>query len=181
MNSPNVDETGKLIVIIGFMGSGKTTVTRELARLLNCHAIDLDELISARENRSPGEIIEQSGEDEFRRIETETLRQVLIEQSDDSSASIIALGGGTWILPENRELIAQYGASTVWLDAPFELCWQRILTDAEARPLAVTREMAEKLGADRRPVYALANVRMAVSSNLTAVELAAVVANAVGL
>ena len=62
--------TNQTIVIIGFMGSGKTTVGSELARLLNCRAVDLDSWITEREQRSPAEIIEQDGEAAFRRIET---------------------------------------------------------------------------------------------------------------
>lgn len=172
MTDDDIRKTRKLIVIIGFMGSGKTTVARELARLLRCRAIDLDEVITERERRSPAEIIEQNGEDEFRRIETEALRQVLNEQLDNSETCIIAFGGGTWILPNNRELIAQHAGLAVWLDAPFDLCWQRIEASAETRPLARTREVAEKLFDDRRSIYEQAHFHVAVSSSRTAVELA---------
>jgi shikimate kinase len=170
MNTHTDHEIRGLIVIIGFMGSGKTTVARELGRLLRCRAIDLDELISERERRSPGEIIEQSGEDEFRRIETETLRQSLAEQSD-SPAGVIALGGGTWTLPENRVLIDQHDGLTVWLDTPFELCWQRIETGGERRPLAGDEPQARMLHALRQPQYALARVQLQVGTNQSAAEI----------
>ena len=83
------------IIIIGFMGTGKTTVALELARKLNCRAIDLDDLIAiTREGRSPKEIIEQDGESRFREIETEALREVL----QDETARVVAVGGGAWTI-----------------------------------------------------------------------------------
>jgi shikimate kinase len=151
--------TNQQIVIIGFMGTGKTTVAQELGRKLNCLAVDLDDLITARDGRSPNEIIEQDGEDRFRQIETELLGKVLEEES----ARVIAAGGGAWTIAANRQLIADHGAMTVWLDAPFELCWQRIATSREERPLARSREMAERLYAERRPIYELASTRVSVS------------------
>jgi len=69
--------TTQQIIIIGFMGTGKTTVAHELGRQLNCLAVDLDELIERREHRSASEIIEQDGEGEFRRIESHLLYETL--------------------------------------------------------------------------------------------------------
>ncbi|MBC8031512.1 MAG: AAA family ATPase [Pyrinomonadaceae bacterium] len=170
MNTATAHETRKLIVIIGFMGSGKTTVAREVARLLNCRAVDLDELISQRENLSPGEIIEQSGEDEFRRIETETLSQVMNEEFGDSHARIVALGGGTWTLQRNRDLINEHMGTTIWLDAPFDLCWQRIQTGGEGRPLARDEAQARMLYAQRRSQYALAELQLQIGRNQSLAE-----------
>ena len=76
------------IIITGFMGAGKTTVARALARVLNCNALDLDLLITEKEKRSPKEIIEQDGEAAFREVETRNLRQALSRGSD----RVIALG-----------------------------------------------------------------------------------------
>src|SRR6267378_1753327 len=115
-------QMNRRIVVLGFMGSGKTTVAHELARQLECEFIDLDSFITAREGRSPAEIISQDGEASFRKIETLALRDVL----QDRDVHVIALGGGTWIVPANRTLIALHDCLSVWLDAPFELCWQRI-------------------------------------------------------
>ena len=155
------------IVIIGFMATGKTTVAHDLARKLNCLAIDLDELIAERERRGPKEIIEQDGEAAFRKVETEALREVLT----DATARVIAVGGGAWTLAENRELIAQYGGLTVWLDVPFELCWKRIEAGRELRPMAPSREIALKLYAQRRSVYESADVRVSVSEHESAAEI----------
>ncbi len=179
MISGDFRQTRRPIVIIGFMGAGKTTVAREVARALNCRAIDLDALISEREKRSPGKIIKQSGEDEFRRIETEVLRQVLLEKSTGVAAHIVALGGGAWTLQRNRDLINTHRGITIWLDAPFELCWERIEASGAARPLASSREMAEKLYHERRPVYELAKVHIVISETMSAAETAGKIAETV--
>ncbi len=174
------------IVIIGFMGAGKSSVAIELARLLDCRAVDLDTWIAERERRAPGEIIEQDGEAAFRQFETRALGEVLqqgeVLQEAGGSAIVIAVGGGAWTLAQNRELLAQHEAFTVWLDPPFELCWQRIaLGDdpREARPLAPSREIAQALYESRRPIYALADTRVAVSENDDAVAVARKVADAI--
>ena len=166
--------TNQQIIIIGFMGTGKTTLARELGRKLNWLAVDLDELITRHEGRSPGEIIDHDGEHKFREIETQLLREVLGE----GPARIIAVGGGAWTIAENRRLIAENGALTVWLDAPFELCWKRIKASGEVRPLARSRELAERLYAERRPGYERAGVRVLVSENESAAEIATKVAHA---
>jgi shikimate kinase len=166
--------TNQTIVIIGFMGSGKTTVGNALARLLDCRALDLDSFITECEQRGPKEIIEQDGEEAFRRIETRALREVLLE----ASAGVITVGGGAWNVAENRKLIAIQKAFTVWLDPSFELCWKRIESDAELRPLAPSRGLAQTLYAARRPVYELANARVPVYENESAEEIAKQVARA---
>lgn len=157
------------IVVTGFMAAGKTTVARALAARLGCASADTDELITAREGRSIRAIIDEDGEARFRQIETSTLRAVL----DDNAARIIALGGGAWTLAENRSLIARYDCLTVWLDAPFELCWQRIADADDARPLARDRTRARELYEARRASYELASHRVAVGEELSADDVAA--------
>jgi shikimate kinase len=159
------------IIIVGFMGSGKTTVAHELARQLNGQAIDLDELITKRERRSPREIIEQDGEEGFREIETRMLREVL----DEGAARVIAAGGGAWTIAVNRKLLTEHSAFVVWLDAPFELCWKRI-NGGEARPLARSHEMAQKLYDERGPIYELADARIKIHENESAEDIAKKVA-----
>lgn len=159
------------------MGTGKSTVARELGRKLSREAVDLDELISSHEGRSPSEIIEQDGESRFREIETEQLDKVLNEEP----ARIISAGGGAWTVPENRRLIAERGAIAVWLDAPFELCWQRIEPSGETRPLARSREMAERLYAERRPIYELANVRISITEEDSPAEVATKISDQLGI
>jgi shikimate kinase len=147
------------IVILGFMGCGKTTVAKELAHQLDCQFIDLDSFITEREGRSPAEIIQTDGETPFRRIETAALNEVLA----GNDARVIALGGGTWTMPANRTMIALHDCITVWLNAPFDLCWERISGCGNSvRPLAPDMETARNRYETRRNDYLLAeyNLRM---------------------
>jgi shikimate kinase len=145
------------IVILGFMACGKTTVGQALARKLECNFIDLDSQISGSQGRSPAQIIEANGEAAFREIETLTLRDAL----QNPVAGVIALGGGAWTIPANRTLVALHDCLTVWLDVPFELCWQRIIgSDSTMRPLAPDRPTAKKLYEARQPSYHLAHLRV---------------------
>jgi len=149
------------LVITGFMGCGKSRIARELARRLDLKMIDLDEHIARSYRRSPAQLIKEDGEATFRVLETKALREVL----RTNAAAVIALGGGAWIKKKNRVLIADYGCVSVWLDAPFEICWYRIQASEEDRPLARTREQARALYNRRRPVYQLANIHVQVPVN----------------
>src|SRR5438128_6320755 len=163
------------IVIVGFMGCGKTTVGRALAQRLGCEMIDLDSFITEREGRTPAEIIEEDGEPAFREIETHALRDAL--KMDD--ARVIALGGGAWTIEANRTLVAQHDCLSVWLDAPFELCWERITSSGDTlRPLAPDRESARKLYDSRRSGYQLAKLRIAQDRASEADELVSTIVKA---
>ena len=151
---------GRRVIILGFMGSGKSAVARELGRRLNVNAVDLDDLVAQHEGKSAGEIIASDGESSFRAIETARLSETLT----DDSVHVVALGGGAWTLEQNRKLIADAKGFTIWLDAPFEVCWQRIKGNIEKRPLAPSREVAEQLYTQRHPIYALAEMRLAVDA-----------------
>lgn len=155
------------IVITGFMGSGKTSVARELARQLNCDWVDLDDLITKQEGQTPGEIIEQDGEEKFRETETEMLRKILSKGSE----RVIAAGGGAWTIADNRELIAKHEAVAVWLDAPFKLCWNRIEASGQERPLAPSYEAARRRYQERLDTYALSDFRLVVTENETPEEI----------
>ena len=163
------------VVITGFMAAGKTTVSRALAALLGCEMTDTDELVSAREGRAPAEIIDAEGEARFREIESRALRAALTPDGP----LVVALGGGTWAVPANRELIAERGCSAVWLDTPFELCWQRIEAESETtgRPLARDMETARSLYRTRRELYALAAHRVEAPAGRTGESVAAEIAN----
>ena len=158
-----MSSTDRQVVITGFMAAGKTTVGRALASRLGCAFVDLDELISAQQKKTINELIKTEGEDFFRGLENKALAEVL----GQSGVRVIALGGGAWSLADNRELLKAHDVRVVWLDAPFELCWQRLLRGEDARPLAPSREVAEKLYHARRPVYELAGLREVVSENKT--------------
>jgi shikimate kinase len=147
------------IVIVGFMGAGKTTAARELARLLGCVEIDLDDHITRREGRTPRELIDGEGEPRFREIEARALEEVL----GGGASRVVALGGGAWTIEAHREHVERAGCLSVWLDAPFDLCWRRIAHAHDGRPLARDRERARTLYDARRPLYALAGRRVLVA------------------
>lgn len=164
----SADARRRRIIITGFMGAGKTTVARALAARLNCATLDLDTAIVERTRRSIEAIIDEEGEARFRQIEGEVLRDCLAH----SDARIIALGGGTWTRAENRAAIAAHDCVTVWLDTPFELCWQRISDASHTRPLARRREPALTLYTVRRAAYELAALHIKVHEERSAEDTA---------
>jgi shikimate kinase len=144
------------LFLVGFMASGKSTVGPLLAAKLDLPFIDLDHLIEAKANCTIVELIAREGEESFRRLETETLREVA-----QSIPAVIAPGGGIVTRAENRELMSRFGV-TIWLDAPFDLCWGRIQQDATTRPLAPNEEIARARYLQRLPLYRSAVIQVAI-------------------
>jgi shikimate kinase len=147
------------IFVVGFMGAGKSTVGRALAARIGARFVDLDEEIEAAERTSISDIFARRGEPEFRRIESEMLRSVL----SGGDAAVVALGGGAFTVPANRELLRDHG-TTVWLDCPFETV-QRRVAQATTRPLARDPARFAALYAARREAYANADVRVPIESD----------------
>ena len=157
------------IVIVGFMCCGKSEVARSLASKLSVELTDLDKLITDVEGRTPGQLISEEGERAFREIETRILNQLLEKQT----SGVISLGGGAWIEQANRDLLSQHKSLAVWLDTPFETCWERIVADKEHRPMAQNKEQANELFNTRRPIYQLAELHLEVDPDDHFDELAA--------
>ncbi len=118
-------------IMTGFMGAGKTTVSRELGRRLHIPVIDLDERIEKTRGCSVSDIFERDGEAGFRIVESSVLKEIL----SDKQAAIIALGGGAILQEENRALIHRSEAMTIFLHASMECIWERI-GHMKGRPLA---------------------------------------------
>ena len=139
-------------------------------------SVSLDDLVTRHEGRAPQALIEEEGEAHFRDAETRALRREL----ETGSARVIDTGGGAWTLPRNRALAAEHHCLTVWLDAPFALCWERITAESGAvgRPLAPSRERAAALYDARRAAYALAALHLPVTPARPPEELAAHIAAA---
>src|ERR1051326_2521369 len=172
-----MNEWQRPIIITGFMAAGKTTIAPALAKHLRCDMIDLDQFIEEREERTIESIIDEDGEARFREIESEALRDAL----EDESALIIALGGGAWTIERNRVLIHEHHGLTIWLDAPFDLCWRRIENGNYARPLARSRAGARTLYDERRQFYSQADLRVEVDETRSAQEIAEVILAALAL
>ena len=140
-----------MVILVGFMGAGKTSVGHALARHLHCRFEDLDERVASRAGRSIEQVFLDSGEAEFRRIETSTLRDLARELG--SSLAVLAVGGGAFVQEANLDLLNQSGARVVFLDAPVEELWRRCEKQDLARPLRQDRADFERLYRARRPGY----------------------------
>lgn len=141
------------VYLVGFMGAGKTTVARALARRLGWRALDIDELIEQREHMTVADLFARRGEPYFRAVE----RAVLLDLVPMRHA-VVATGGGTFVDPQNRAVILQDGIA-VWLDLPLEGLIERVPADGR-RPLAADRHEFERLYTLRQSAYALAHLRI---------------------
>ncbi|MEO6724600.1 MAG: shikimate kinase [Blastocatellia bacterium] len=169
----NSDPGDKTIFLVGFMACGKTTVGAALAARLNRQFVDLDPLIAAKAGCSIAELIARDGEPPFRQMEAETLRETA-----QNASLVIAPGGGAITRRENRAAMDASGL-TIWLDAPFELCWQRIQQDAASRPLAATEAAARDRYEQRLPLYAQSTIRINIHEAQTPDDIAASIAAAI--
>ncbi|MGI8468731.1 MAG: shikimate kinase [Pyrinomonadaceae bacterium] len=156
------------IVLTGFMGVGKTTISKQLAYFLRTESLDLDRFIEIKEARSIVEIIENDGVEKFREKETVYLREIF----DTTTAPVIALGGGTWISNTNRSIVKDSGYTTVWLESTFEHCWRNLSTSKQKRPLAISRNSAWNLFEERQGIYCLADWHFIVKPHFTSYDIA---------
>ncbi len=160
------------IVVTGFMGVGKSTVAKCLARILGVKSIDLDRAVEAREGISVAKIIETKGEPKFRELESECLKDILAAKDID----VISLGGGAWTLENNRRLIKDQLCLSIWLEATFQHCWRNISQSRHPRPLANDRKIAEKLFYEREKLYCLADWHFIIEPYLNSNEVARLIA-----
>jgi shikimate kinase len=141
------------VYLVGFMGAGKSTVARALARRLDWQPVDIDELIEKRERQTVSELFARQGEPYFRSVE----RAVLLEQAGVLH-TVVATGGGTFVDPQNRTVINSDGAS-IWLDVPLDRLIARVPSGGR-RPLAADRVEFERLYTVRRAAYEQAHLRV---------------------
>jgi shikimate kinase len=150
------------IYLVGFMGSGKSTVGRLLAHRLGWSFFDMDHEIEAAEGATIREIFETRGEPEFRRIETAVLEQH-ISWIEQGRPSVLALGGGAFAREGNRALVGDRGI-TVWLDCPFEIVEQRAALTSH-RPLSLNPEHFAALYQERLEAYRLADIHIPITGD----------------
>lgn len=135
---------GKL-VLIGYMGSGKSIVGLELAKKLKINHFDLDDLIEKSQNLTISEIFNQKGEIFFRKIEHETFKQKMLSQED----FVLSTGGGTPCYFNNHLLFDQENAKVVYLKASINTITQRLINEKNKRPLVQNLsndELSEYIG-----------------------------------
>ncbi|MEN3368291.1 MAG: shikimate kinase [Verrucomicrobiota bacterium] len=159
---------GQSIVLIGFMGAGKSSTGRALGQKTGLPRFDTDEMVSTRFGLPVTEVFARFGEEKFREAETEALRQLA-----DKGASVIVTGGGIVLRPENVRMLRELG-TVVSLEADEETLFQRISRRA-TRPLLQTenpRATMAELWRIREPLYReAADVRVD-TSRLTHDEVA---------
>jgi shikimate kinase len=145
------------LYLIGFMGSGKTTIGKLLAERIGWEFADIDDDIVAAEQRSIAEIFDALGESDFRRIESEAIRK-RVRAISCGRPMVIALGGGAAAQPANLDLIERHGL-IIWLSCEFDTVVKRVGEDA-SRPLARDREKFEELFHARQEHYGRADFRI---------------------
>lgn len=158
------------LVLVGFMGAGKTTVGAALARLLAWGFRDMDGEIEARNGLTVAEIFARHGEAFFRAEELRLAREMagLVRH-------VVAAGGGAFATPETRDALRS-GATVVWLRCDLDTLLARIRPDG-SRPLASNRERMAALLAEREPTYRQADL-IVDASDADAAEVARRVARA---
>lgn len=145
------------VILTGFMGSGKSSVGKILAKRLACHFIDLDAEIVAAAGLSINEIFARDGEQAFRLLESAQLKRIL----DKEQRCVIATGGGSVINQQNRELMRERGV-TVNLKVTLEQVLER-LQGCNDRPLLAGEKVSERVNAlmlGREQFYADADIRI---------------------
>jgi shikimate kinase len=149
----------RLVALTGFMGCGKTTVGRLLARQLGWRPVDLDHRIVETSGLSVPEIFAQLGEAKFRELERSELEQALGEAGVQGRPTVLSLGGGTITRADNLVLLRQSGGVILWLhchvDDLFHRCAQ--ITN---RPLFRDEASFHALYAQRLPFYEAADYRV---------------------
>lgn len=148
---------GQPIVLVGLMGSGKSTIGRRLASRLGLPFVDADTEIETAAGMSISDIFARFGEPHFRDGERRVIQRLI-----DGRPKVVATGGGAFVNDETRALILAE-ALAIWLDAPVEVLAERV-GRRDTRPLLRGRDpvaVLRDLAAVRNPLYALAPLRVA--------------------
>jgi shikimate kinase len=148
------------IFVVGFMGSGKSTVAKKLANAMGYYFVDLDDLIERTSKKKVSEIFKDGGEAYFRKVESESLRTL-----NSLKQIVIATGGGTPCFKENMEWMNENGF-TLWLNADWDIMMSRLSqAKKNQRPLFEQKSRSElkELFERRIPFYQRAKLKVASS------------------
>lgn len=173
----------RAVVLVGFMGAGKTSVGRTIGKQLGWRFEDLDDRIENRAGRKVSEIFGAAGESGFRRAEHAAVKEMLSELPAGAER-IVALGGGAFVQKRNARLIESAAVPIVFLDAGADELWRRCRRQAERsgmqRPLLKDQSSFRELYEVRRPHYLRAPFRVETSGK-TVQQIAAEVIQALSL
>ncbi len=153
--------------LVGFMGAGKTSVGRELARILGWSFVDLDGRLSEQFGVTIREFFVRWGEAAFREQEAAMLCRVV-----EAERAVVATGGGTFCIPANRELIHSAGGMTVFLDVPWEVILSRLPGKNFDRPVFGDHARARALFDQRQPLYRHARMTVTVTGDESSAQVA---------
>ncbi|MGN0514661.1 MAG: shikimate kinase [Lachnospiraceae bacterium] len=134
------------IILIGFMGCGKTTFGKWLSDRQQMDFVDTDEFIEKLEGRSISDIFATDGEEYFRNLETRVLKMFLGEEDDKytiTKSTVISVGGGLPVREENQKLLHKLG-KTIFLDTSVDELLRRLSGD-ETRPLLKGEDLRTKI------------------------------------
>lgn len=151
----------KPIVLVGLMGSGKSTIGRRLATRLNLRFADTDDEIERAAGMTISDIFARYGESHFRDLERRVIQRML-----NMGLGVMATGGGAFMNDETRAAI-QAKSTSIWLDADIPTLVERVARRSH-RPLLKDRDAAEvlrELAEVRNPIYALAHLRVSSASD----------------
>jgi shikimate kinase len=150
------------IYLVGFMGSGKSTIGRMYADEIGWRFGDVDDDIEGSRKTTISDLFAEVGEEAFRHIETEAIQRRIVSIRR-GLPTVLALGGGAFTREENVELLMENGV-TVWIDTPFDIVSKRVAL-SNHRPLARDAERFAELFEERRAFYARAEYHIAIEGD----------------
>lgn len=129
----------KKIILLGYMGSGKSTIAKKLSEKIKMQLFDLDKIIEGRANLSVKSIFEQKGEIYFRKLENQILKELMASEQE----MVISLGGGTPCYAGNHEMLNGKNIASFYLKASIDTLYKRLVANKEDRPLIASKNEEE--------------------------------------
>ena len=152
----------KTIVLIGMMGSGKTSVGKELAKKLNITFIDIDQEIEKKYQKNISTIFRTKGESFFRKIEENVSCKLI-----NGKPCVISIGGGGFLNKKIRNKI-KINAISIWINTSLDIIYQRLNKSKNKRPLLNYKNLKKSIKEiydKRKPIYKKANYKIQIKSD----------------
>ena len=157
----------RIVVLIGYMGSGKSVIGNLLAKQLHLPFVDSDDCLESKAQQSITQIFEEQGELGFRKMERNVLHELLTDNQD----KVLSLGGGTPCYFDNMDVITQHTSKVVYLDTSIQVLVERLLKEKNDRPVIAHLDSKESLTEfvgkhlfERRPFYRKAPIIIAIQN-----------------